>query len=220
MFWGKKQSAAPAKPEMKKLPGPKPVPEIVGRYLIDKMHTDSVRVWNDMKAVTRPRSEGQTGSDVRVYERLELSDKKVKVHDYNSLDGRADLVLYEGWFDEHSNKVELKDLNTYDYATLNEAQIREKVTGLKEPGETASFYLAEGPATGGPLRHGVAVVELNRDYPGGNHKKYSVHQADVERSQPVGKGEKVFQTNDIPEVVKWIKARHFRPFWYKSLKAK
>jgi hypothetical protein len=35
--------------------------------------------------------------------------KNVTVKDYNSLDEHPDLILYEGWFDKKSMKVQIKE---------------------------------------------------------------------------------------------------------------
>jgi hypothetical protein len=218
MFWKKKkeETATPTVAKAEKLPEPQKIPEMVGRYLIDNLKMDIVWVL-DLKAVIRQRAGGKPGFDIRVYDALEMSEKKVQVKDYTSLDGRPDLILYEGWFDRQTKQLELKDLTTQDYTILNEAEILPKIEGLKEPGSTVFFYLAEGSASGGPLRRGAAIVELNPNYPGAKQKKYNIYRADVKGTQPVDKGQKVTDTDKARDAAKWIKSRHFKPWWYRTL---
>ncbi len=189
---------------------------MVGRHLIDKLKMDVVWVWN-LKAVVRNRAEGKPGFDIRVYDEREMADKKVKVKDYTSLDGRPDLMLYEGWFDRQTKQIALKDLATQDYTTLNEAEILQKIEGLEKPGSTVFFYLAQGSASGGPLRRGAGIVELNPDYPGENQKKYNIYLADVKATQPVDKGQKAFEADEAKDAAEWIKNNHSKPWWYRTL---
>jgi len=221
MFWKKKKeeavssTATPAAAKVEKLLEPQKIPEMVGRHLIDKLKMDVVWVW-DLKAVLRQRAGGKPGFDIRVYDELELADKKVKVKDYTSLDGRPDLMLYEGWFDRQTKQISLKDLVAQDYTILNEAEILQKIEGLKEPGSTVFFYLAGGSASGGPLRRGAGIVELNPNYPGAKQKKYNIYRADVKTTEPVDKGQKAFESDKAKDAAKWIKNNHFKPWWYRT----
>jgi hypothetical protein len=106
MFWKKKkeETATPTVAKAEKLPEPQKIPEMVGRYLIDNLKMDIVWVL-DLKAVIRQRAGGKPGFDIRVYDALEMSEKKVQVKDYTSLDGRPDLILYEGWFDRQTKQL-------------------------------------------------------------------------------------------------------------------
>ncbi len=221
MFWKKKEEATPstvtpAAAKAETLPEPEKIPDMVRRYLVDDLKMDVVWVC-DLKTVMRKRAGGNPGYDIRVYDALEMSDKKVKVRDYTSLEGRPDLIVYEGWFDRQTKQIELKDLTNQDYPLLNEAEIRQKIEGLKEPGSTVFFYLARGSASGGPLRRGAAVVEINPDYPGAKQKKYNIYQADVKGTEPVDKGQKIAEADKAQDAAKWIKSRHFKPWWYRTL---
>jgi len=222
MFWKKKKEAAvsstvtPPAAKAEKLPEPQTIPKMVGRHLIDKLKMDLVWVWG-LKAVMRKRAGGKPGFDIRIYNELEMSDKKVRVKDYTSLDGRPDLMLYEGWFDPQTKQIELKDLATQDYTTLNEAEILQKIEGLEEPGSTVFFYLAEGSASGGPLRRGAGIVELNPNYPGAEQKKYNIYLANVKATQPVDKGQKAFEADEVKDAAKWITSKHSKPWWYHTL---
>lgn len=93
---------------------------------------------------------------------------------------------------------------------LTEAQIQQKIEELSQPGSTVFFYLSGSPASGGPLGHGAAVIELNPDYPGGKEKKYILHIAEVQGTQPVGKGQKFFAADKPKDLAKWVKERHYK----------
>lgn len=221
MFWKKKKGAVastitPPAAKAEKLPAPERIPEMVGRHLIDKLKMDLVWVWN-LKAVVRKSAEGKPGFDIRVYDEREMTEKKVKVKDYTSLDERPDLMLYEGWFDRQTKQIALKDLANQDYTILNEAEILQKIEGLEKPGSTVFFYLAEGSASGGPLRRGAGIVELNPDYPGAEQKKYNIYLANVKATQPVDKGQKAFEADEAKDAAKWIKSKHSKPWWYHTL---
>ena len=109
MFWKRKPTVEePSKPKGEKLPGPKSIPELVGRHLIVDLKQDPDWVWN-LKGVVRPRSDGKDRFDFRVFNEAKVAGTKVAVRNYTSLDEHPDLILYEGWFDKKSMKVQIED---------------------------------------------------------------------------------------------------------------
>ncbi len=188
MFWKRKEGE-------EKLPGPREIPVPVQKYLIDerKMDPDLVPL---LKAVVRKSPKGDEAFDIRVYDESEAGARKVPVKNYN----------------EGSKHVELEEKKKviWDTPILAEAEIREKVEGLSQPGSTVFFFLARGPDWGGPLGRGAAVIELNPNYPGKKQKKYIVYTADVVDLQPVGKGQKLFGSDKPKEVTTWIKDAHHK----------
>ena len=60
-----------------KLPGPKQIPETVGRYLVVKMKKDPDMVWG-LEAVLRPRAEEKNVFDVRVFDVNQAASKNVR----------------------------------------------------------------------------------------------------------------------------------------------
>lgn len=110
MFWKKKPvTKEPSKPAVKKLPGPKEIPELVGRHLVVELKQNPDWVWK-LKGVVRKRpEEGKDAFDVRVFDEAQVAAKKVAVKDYNSLNEYPDLILYEGWFDKKSMKVQIEE---------------------------------------------------------------------------------------------------------------
>ena len=76
----------------------------------------------------------ETGLQIRVFDESEAQAKKIQVKDYTSLDGRPDLIIYDGWFDEGSKQVKLEERNRASLETtiFTEAEILEKIDALTE----------------------------------------------------------------------------------------
>jgi hypothetical protein len=205
MFWGKKSAK-----EEGKLSGPKEIPGPVQNYLVAerKIDPDLVKL---LKAVERKSATG-AGFDIRVFDDSEAIAKKVQVKDYTSLDECPDLIIYEGWFDEGAKQVKLEEKKKVNWDTpiFTQAEIQQKIEALKEPGNTVFFYTARGGKHGGPLGMGAAVIELNSNYPGKKQKKYIVYTADVIDMQPVGKGEKIFDSDKPKDIARWVKDAHHK----------
>ncbi len=205
MFWKKTKEGEV------KLPGPKVIPGLVEKYLVKERKMAPGLVLY-LKAVLRNSPKGDRAHDIRIYEDDEAAAKKIPVKNYTSLDEHPDLIIYEGWFDEGSKHVELEEKKKviWDTPILTQAEIREKVEGLSQPGSTVFFYLARGQDVGGPLGRGAAVIELNPDYPGKKQKKYIVYTADVIDLQPVGKGQKLFDSDKSKDVTNWVQEAHHK----------
>ena len=205
MVWGKKS----AKDEGK-LSRPKEIPGPVQTYLVAerKMNPDLVKL---LKAVEHKSTTGAT-SNIRVFDDSEAIARKVEVKDYTSLDECPDLIIYEGWFDEGAKQVKLEEKKKVNWDTpiFTEAEIQQKIEALKEPGNTAFFYTARGGKHGGPLGMGATVIELNPNYPGKKQKKYIVYTADVIEMQPVGKGDKIFDSDKPKNIARWAKDAHHK----------
>jgi hypothetical protein len=193
-----------------KLPGPKEIPGLVQNHLVAerKIDPDLVRI---LKAVVCGSPKGGKAFDIRIFDGSEAGVKKIQVKDYTSLDEHPDLIIYEGWFDETAKQVELEEKKVIpDTTILTEAEIQQRIEALSEPGSTVFFYMARGPNTGGPLGMGCAVIELNPNYLEKKGKKYILYTADVIDMQPVGKGQKLFDSNKPKDVARWIKDAHHK----------
>jgi hypothetical protein len=188
-----------------KLSRPTAIPALVRKHLTaeKKMDPDLVQL---LVAVVR---EGEKGRDIRIFDMSEAQAKKVVVKDYTSLDEHTDLIIYEGSFADESKLVELNEKKIIpDTPIFTEAEILQKIEGLSEPGSTIFFYTARGPKYGGPLGMGAAVIELNASYPEKGQKKYIIYTADVVDNNPLGKGEKLFDSDKAKEVASWVKQAH------------
>ena len=190
---------------------PGAIPGLVQKHLVAerKMEPDLVPL---LKAVVRKSTTEETAFNIRVFDESEALAKKVQVKDYTSLDERPDLIIYEGWFDERSKEVKLEEKKRVSSETtiFSEAEIRQKIEAMREPGSTVFFYMDRGGAHGGPLGMGAAVVELNPNYPGKKQKRYNVYIADVVEMQPVGKGQKLWDSDKPKEIARWIKEAHHK----------
>jgi hypothetical protein len=206
-FWGKKSEEE----KKEKLAGPRDIPGPVQNFLVAerKLDPDLVRL---LKAVVRKSETGDAPLHIRVFDNAEAIARKVQVKNYASLDEHPDLTIYEGWFDERSKQVKLEEKKKVNFDTpiFNQAEIQEKIEALKEPGNTALFYMARGGKSGGPLGMGAAVIELNPNYPGRKQKKYIVYVADVTDLQPVGKGDKIFDSDKPKDIARWVKDGHHK----------
>lgn len=205
MFWGKKTAL-----EEGKLTGPRQIPVSVQNYLVtqSKLDSDLVKL---LKAVERKSATGAT-YNIRVFDNSEAIAKKVQVKDYTSLDERPDLIIYEGWFNEVAKQVKLEEKKKVNWDTpiFTRDEIQQKIEALEEPGSTIFFYMARGIKSGGPLGMGASVVERNPNYPGKKQKKYIVYTADVTDMQPVGKGDKAFETDKPKDIARWVKEAHHK----------
>jgi len=207
-------AAAKAEPEKKeKLPGPKSMPDLVAKYLIEKLGRSSDWVWRLM-VVIRPNPKGEKAFDVRVFAPYEATEKRINVKNYATLDEHPELVLFEGWFDKAAKQAELVEKGERIKVTiLTKKEIQQKIEELSQPGSQVFFYLSASPASGGPLGRGAASVEVNPDYPG-KGKKYTVLAVAVEGAEPTGKGLKMFDSNNPKDIAGWIKERHHDPHAY------
>jgi hypothetical protein len=235
MFWKKKQAAVPVSPrattaatppaikveaaprkrveslKVEKLPGPRQIPGVVEKYLISeyKMDTDIVRI---LKSVIRRRPQAERAFDCRIFDESEAEANEVKINDYNTLNQYPDLILYEGWFDEDSKRVELKEKKkvNYNVPLFTEAEILRKIQALSESSSTVFFYQSSGPAVGGPLGRGTAVVQLNPNYPGKKAKKYIIYTTNVVGMEPSAKCNKLFDSDKPKEIANWVAQGHHK----------
>lgn len=211
MFWGKKSGKEGTK---EKASGPQAIPGLVQKESVAEKKVDAE--WPTfVKAVVRISPKGGGMQDIRIFDPDDAEARKVEVKDYTSLDAHPELIIYEGQFDEATKKVELQEKKkaAMNVPVLTEEEIRQKLEGLSQPGNTVFFYLAAGPRAGGPLGRGAVVVELNPNYPG-KKKKYILYRTDVVDMQPMGKGEELFDLDKAKDVAHWIKfAHHKRGPW-------
>jgi hypothetical protein len=107
-FWEKKSETGSPKPNEIKLPGPKDIDDLVGRNLVVQFGKNPDWVWH-LKNVLRQKADSKSIYDVRVFSQTEAAEKRVNVKNYLTLDAHPDLILFEGWFDKNSKKIELED---------------------------------------------------------------------------------------------------------------
>ena len=97
MFWKRKET----KEGEEKLPGPKGIPELAGRYMVVEEKKNPDWVWN-LKGVVRPTGK-KKAFYCRVFDEAQVAKAGVKVTDWTSLDEHPDLILWEGYCDRETN---------------------------------------------------------------------------------------------------------------------
>jgi hypothetical protein len=193
------------------LPGPKKISGVIEKYLVNELKWDpEMLVVINMLIRKNPRSE--RSFDCRIFDLSEAEATGLKVKDYTSLDAHPELIAYEGWFDEVSKKVELTEKKkiSFDTPIFTEKEIRQKIEAMHEPGNTIFFYQARGPAAGGPLGRGAAIIELNPDGADKKGKKYNIYTVNVIGMEPVAKKQKLFDSNKPEEIAKWVSSAHHK----------
>ena len=98
MFWGKKANGL--------LP-PKSIPDAVGRQLVVSLGKNPDWVWN-LKAVMRSKGEDKDSFEIRVFDQSKVSEKGIKVRDYNTFDEHPEMILYEGWFNKRTFETKIQ----------------------------------------------------------------------------------------------------------------
>lgn len=110
MFW-KQKSEAGEKPAVP--PGmskPKELPQAVGRHLVVDKALDPDWVWN-LKVVTCRRQDQPDIRDYRVFNPAQAREQGVNVKHYLVLDDHPELILFDGWLNTKTNKLELNQRN-------------------------------------------------------------------------------------------------------------
>ena len=194
-----------------KLPGPRPLSGMLGEYITAtyKVDADIVKLF---KYAVRKRPNTSRAFDCRIYDPAEAEASEVQVKDYTSLDSHTDLIMYDGWFDEESKRVELleRKKSNFDVPLLTEAEIRQKIEGLNEPGSSVFFYQNMGAGAGGPLGRGAAIIELNPNYGVKKNKKYIVYTTNVIGMEPTAKRNKLYDSDKAKEIASWIARAHHK----------
>jgi len=206
MLWGKKSE----KEKEGKLSGVVEIPTPVQNYLASEKKIDP-EIVKLLKAVVLSTSEAEE-LKIRIFDNSDALARGITVKNWNSLDENPDLILWEGLFDKKSKSVKLEERKKFiwDIPLLSQDEIQSKIESLSEPGSTIFFYMARGGKYGGPLGMGAAVVELNPNWPGKKQKKYIVYMANVVDMQPVGKGDKIFDSDKSKDIARWIKDAHHK----------
>ena len=197
--------------KVEKLPGPKRLPRMIETFLSDTYNMDP-EIVKTLKMVMKHRPEKENASDCRIFDPEEAEALNLKVTDYNFLNDHTDMILYDGWIDEGSKRVELSEKRKMDYDVpiLTLQEIHQKIEALRDPGSTVFFYQARGPVAGGPLGRGAAIVELNPAPAKKKGKKYGVYTSNMFKAELVGERSKLWSSDKPMEIAKWIKNAHHK----------
>jgi len=88
------------------LPGPKELPNPVGRDIVAKLGGDPDKSWG-LKAVIRPKEGYKDTFEVRVFDGVQAASRQITVKDYHSLTEHPELILYDGWYNK-GGQAEIK----------------------------------------------------------------------------------------------------------------
>ena len=91
-----------------KLPRPREIPEAVGRHLVVELHKNPDWVW-ELKSVERPREDGKSRFDIRIFDQVQAFGMDAKIKDYTSLDNYPELILFEGWHDRKTRTINMEE---------------------------------------------------------------------------------------------------------------
>lgn len=200
--------------EDEELTGPQRIPALVSKHLILWKKVDPFWI-PYLKAVVRRNSKSRKAYDIRIFDDDDARAKNIDVYNYYTLDEFEELLLYEGWFNTeiaYVSLVEKKGLGIDPYHTIfSQPEIWMKISILHEPGSTVFFYLAGGPAFGGPLGKGAAIVELSPAYHDKDRKKYTVYACDVDGMKLTGRGITLFASDSARQIADWINERNYIP---------
>ena len=103
-FW-QKGDAAHANAQSK-VSRPRDLPERVGRYLVVDLGMDPDEVWR-LKAVSRPREDGSSRRDIRIFNPAAVDHADITIRNYDSLEVYQEMILFEGWYDKKTNQLEI-----------------------------------------------------------------------------------------------------------------
>jgi hypothetical protein len=100
-FWAKEEDGSAPK-----LPKPREMPQQIGQHLVTRLNQNPDHIWN-YKALLMPREGSKTAFAVRIYNPVAAYDRGIRVVNYTSLDEAPDLILFQGWYDQGSGKMEI-----------------------------------------------------------------------------------------------------------------
>jgi hypothetical protein len=102
-FWKKTAGGAEKAP---KLPGPRDLPDPVGRKLVVDMGLDPDWVWS-LRAAVRRRENTRHVREIRIFDPTRALSAGVRVKNFDSLDEHPGQILYAGWYNTDTGEVEL-----------------------------------------------------------------------------------------------------------------
>ena len=98
MFWKRNNNDSGEN----KLPGPKNIPDFIGRYIVINDNLDPELVWR-LKVVLRPV--GKKEFYYRAFDQSQTNRANINVKDWTSLDEHPEFVLWEGYFNKGTEEV-------------------------------------------------------------------------------------------------------------------
>ncbi len=197
MFWKKSDS--------QKLSGPKDIPDFIRIYMAANLKIDAGTI-PFLKGLVKNSEKGEDTFDIVIFDPGEAEARGIKTLNYDVLKEHPELVIAQGWYEIKTKKVELelrKEVQCAKLLTYDE--VLSQIEGLKDPGASVFFYTSAGSGVGGPLGRGAAIVRLNPpEVNGKKQKKYTVYSTSVVDMQPTKDEFKIFDSDKIKDMAKWV----------------
>ena len=102
-FWKKETEETPKKA---KLPGPKELPDAVGRKLVVDLGMDPDWTWS-LKALIRRRENEKNIRDFRIFDPGKSLATGISVKNFDSLDGHQEQILFAGWYNTETGEIQI-----------------------------------------------------------------------------------------------------------------
>ena len=113
-FWKKEKGQKQEKGMDKdKQSRPKELPAQIGQYLVTELKQNPDWVWS-LRCVTRTKNGVKAFSYFRVFSDSWALKKKISIRNYSLLDEHSELILYEGWTNKNTGKLNVRDMRTSD----------------------------------------------------------------------------------------------------------
>lgn len=104
-FWKKQAPDGSGGAQAIKLEKPRELPEPVGRKMVVDLKLDPDFVWS-LKCVSRPVEGRPKAKEIRIYNPVKANQVGVVVKNWTSFDDRPELVMYTGYYDKASGRVD------------------------------------------------------------------------------------------------------------------
>ena len=109
-FWQRKETETPDVLKVgKKLPRPKDLPYEVGRHLVVVDGFSPDWVWQ-LRSALKPRENQKNIVDFRLFSPETAVKSNIHIRDYTSLDQHPELVIFAGWYEKETRKVQVEKL--------------------------------------------------------------------------------------------------------------
>lgn len=100
-FWKREDNGV-----LSKLPKPFGIPQFIGKYIVVSEKKDPDWVWS-LKCALQPHAGSKTHFNFRIFNPALVQQMGVRIDNFESLDSHPELILYRGWYDKSSNKMEI-----------------------------------------------------------------------------------------------------------------
>jgi hypothetical protein len=158
------------------------------------------------------RPQNEKVFDYRIFDNAEAEALNFVGKDYSALNIHPELILYEGWIDEDSFHMEMKEKRGIidNIPLLTKDEIKKEIEALSEPGSSLYFFQAHGSAYGGPLGKGALIVELNPAFKERKVSKYIIYKSNMVGKILVGERRRLWRSDSAEKTAELIMVGHHK----------